>query len=225
MESNVLTICEIPSSIDLEKLKSYVKKYMEPRLEFHDDNPNDGGLSLEAKYSEWWTARASSGKRVGMGSGGTDVKTSNNEGIDVMCVLMNKRISGEKSLVQNFKNSGSDLDTLFKTKNYETAVKLYMEGFKKKLNIEKEKHDLSDMYIMAYISTKTDISICCFKIDLSVIEAVKPCKATNVNITINGIIDNKYGTSTLYKSKKRVELRLSIKCLDDPLTVKIYSRV
>ena len=67
MESNVLTICEIPSSIDLEKLKSDVKKYMEPRLEFHDDNPNDGGLSLEAKYSEWWTARSSSGKRVGMG--------------------------------------------------------------------------------------------------------------------------------------------------------------
>ena len=47
-----------------------------------------------------------------------DIQTSSNEGIDAMCVVMNKsNTSNEKSLMQNFKTAGENLDTLFREKN------------------------------------------------------------------------------------------------------------
>jgi hypothetical protein len=109
--ANVLTLCEMPKSLDIEKMKELVSSYMKSRTEYYKHK----GRSpfVEDEFSEYFTAQTTQGTEIGGGSCGMDVKTSINEGIDAMCVIMNGTTSNEKSLMQNFSSSGANLDTLF----------------------------------------------------------------------------------------------------------------
>lgn len=85
------------------------------------------------------------------------------------------------------------------------------------------------MYILAYISTEIDIYIVCLKINILRIPFVtsggfvEGKKDNYVNINVNNFIDSNIGKVTLYKSKKRVELRLKKKLLQEKYVHKIYS--
>ena len=113
-EEKILEICPIPSSIDLEKLKYEVKKYIESRADFYKETKRN--LYVEDEFSEYWLAKVSNGTEIGKGNCKMDVKTSDNEGIDAMCVIMNNNNSNEKSLKQGFTSGGNNLDNLFLTK-------------------------------------------------------------------------------------------------------------
>ena len=221
----VLELCPIPESIDLAKLSEYVNTYMIARSEFYKETGRN--LYIEDEFSEWWVAKASSGVQIGKGSEGTDVKTSINEGVDAMCVIMNKTQSNEKSLIQNFSESGIDLDSLFKDKKDKEAVDKYMAVYKTKLESVQTKHSLTALYILAFISTQTEIHLCCFKLHLDRISTVASTGFTEAgkNIRITGFIDNSLGLVCLYKSKKRVELRLKKECITHEHARKIYTTV
>jgi hypothetical protein len=225
---NVLTLCPIPKSINIDKIKEDTSNYMVSRINYYKHK----GRSpyLEDEFSEYFTANASDGSEIGNGHCGMDVKTKHNEGIDAMCVIMNKDISNEKSLIQNFKSSGSNLDTLFKEQKDTEAVMLFMNDYSKKLEQVKKDKNLNELYILAYISTDRDIYIACFKLNISRIASVKSGgfvkgkKEDNyVNIIVDNFIDSKIGKVTLYKSKKRVELRLKKELLQEENVYKIYS--
>ncbi len=223
----VLTLCPLPESVNKDILTEEINKYMKPREEYY--KYKNRSPYVEDEFSEYFTAMASGGCEIGSGHCGMDVKTKNDEGIDAMCVIMNNNISNEKSIIQNFASSGSDLDTLFKEKKDDEAVGLFMNDYKKKLENVKENKNLKDLYILAFISTDTDINIACFKIDIEKITFVKSGgfvegkKGNYVNILIDNFIDSNIGKVTLYKSKKRVELRLKKKLLQEEHIYKIFS--
>ena len=225
--SPVLTLCPLPESFNKDKIEEDIKKYMKPREEYYKHK--NRSPYVEDEFSEYFTARATSGCEIGSGHCAMDVKTKNDEGVDAMCVIMNKDISNEKSIIQNFVSSGSDLDTLFKEKKDHEAVGLFMNDYKKKLEKVKENKNLKDLYILAFISTDTDIYIACFKIDIEKITFVKSGgfvegkKENYVNILIDNFIDSNIGKVTLYKSKKRVELRLKKQLLQEEHVYKIFS--
>jgi len=219
----VLELCPIPESINQNKLKEYITEYMEPRIKFYKDT--NRSYSIEDEFSEWWISNASSGCQVGKGHEATDVITSNNEAIDVMCVIMNNTQSNEKSLIQNFKESGNNLDALFENKEYNSAISLYTTDLKKKLTDVCSKYDLHNMYILAYITMGNEVYIVCFKYNISLLDRVVSigCTMGKKSINMGNFINSNIGNVKLYKSKKRVELRLTKKCIsDNPYAIKIY---
>ena len=68
-----------------------------------------------------------------------------------MCVIMNNNISNEKSLIQNFTSSGSNLDVLFTEQKDDDAIKLFMCDYMKKLEKIRDSKKLSDLYICRYL--------------------------------------------------------------------------
>lgn len=219
----VLEPCKIPASVDIEYLKHNVQQYMESRKEFYKETGRKP--YIEDEFSEYWIAKASKGVQIGMGSGGMDVKTSIGEGIDVMCVIMNSNGTNEKSLMQNFSNAGADLDTLFREKKGDEALLLYLNGYADKIKGTKDKHTLNDLFILSFVSTQTSVYVICFKLNIDQVKNVKSTGFTKAekNITTVNYIDELYGNVKLYKSKKRLELRLSKSCLDYSHAIKLYS--
>jgi hypothetical protein len=220
--SNVLEICQIPNNVNVIQLTKMVKEYMTSRLEFY----NNTGRSpyIEDEFSEWWTQRASAGTHIGKGSVGMDVKTGTSDGIDVMCVIMNKNTSNEKSLMQKFEGDGGvNLDSLFIEKKGKEALDFYINNYYKKLSNCAKVHNLNNMYILAFITTKSSVFSVCFKINLDLIKNVSSTGFTlsEKNINTMGFINSEYGIVHLYKSKKRMELRLKKKCILHQYAVKL----
>ena len=158
-----------------------------------------------------------------------DVKTVDNEGIDVMCVILNKNSTNEKSLIQNFSSSGSNLDNLFNKRQDTIAVELFKEQYTTKLNNVKKEKGLADLYILSFVSTNTEVYIVCLKINLENMKYVFSGGFVNkesnscVNINVSNFINSSYGSVKLYKSKKRMELRLKPEVIEHDYSIKLYS--
>jgi hypothetical protein len=221
--SFVLEPCEIPTSICKEYLKESMKEYMISRQNFYKETQRS--LYIEEEFSEWFVEKASSGKQIGKGNQATDVISSKKEGIDVMCVIINKNQTNEKSLIQNFNTCGANLDVLFNEKDDKSAIQLFMDDLKKKLINVKEKHDLTDLYILAYISSQTSIYVSCFKYNIPLMDNVVSCgfSAKGQSIKINGFVEEIWGCVKLYKAKKRIELRINKPILYHPFTILLYT--
>jgi len=227
ISTNVLTLCEIPKSLDIQRIKILISEYIEPRKKYYKSKKRSP--FIEDEFSEFYTAETTGGQEIGSGNCAMDVKTKLNEGIDAMCVIMNKGQSNEKSLMQNFSDSGNNLDKLFFEKNDKEAVELYIKGYSEKLIKCKNEKGLIELYILAFISTNIDIYLVCFTINIENIENcysggfVNPKKDSCVNIIVNNFINKKYGKVNLYKSKKRLELRLLPSILTCKESIKIYT--
>lgn len=143
-------------------------------------------------------------------------------GIDVsVLTLKNNICTNEKSIIQNFSDS-NDLDSLFNTNAGEKAVEIFKNKLTEKYNfkdgIEK------DIYYMIFICENKNVYMSCLKFNpkniqnMKFFEFSKTCK----NIIINNFIDAKIGNVKLYKSKKRLELRLCKDILHHECTVKLF---
>jgi len=226
-DTEVLSLCKIPNSLNIDMLRNSITQYMNSRETYYR-NKNRSPF-IEDEFSEYYTAEATNGIEIGGGSCGMDVKTGSSEGIDTMCVIMNKSHSNEKSLIQNFSSSGDNLDNLFKEKKDDEALKLFVDEYYKKLENVKKDKNLTDLFIIAFISTDKDVYIVCFKINLHNIKHVKSGGFVNkqkdlcVNIIVSNFINSTYGNVKLYKSKKRMELRLLPSVLKSEYAIKIWS--
>lgn len=223
--SNVIEICETPEYIDMTLLKSLVSAYLAPRIPFYTET--GGNMFIEDEFSEYFMAKASNGLQIGKGHCPMDVKTSNGDGIDAMCVCLNGNQTNEKSIIQNFAESGRALDGLFADKKDVEAVTLYMADLKKKWNQVKIDKELEDLYYSCFISTKTNVYFATLKINPSAIDDVESAgfragSTGDKNILFRNFIDSSIGIVTLYKSKKRIELRLTRAIIESEYTVKLY---
>ena len=147
---NVLQICEIPKSINIDILKNLLDEYMKPRISFYNEMKRN--YFIEDEFSEYFISKSCEGIVIGSGNCGMDVKSKYNEGIDVMCVIMNKKISNEKSIIQNFNSSGSNLDNLFIENKDNESVELFMTNYLKKLEKVKIDKNLNELYIISFIN-------------------------------------------------------------------------
>jgi hypothetical protein len=223
---NILTpVLPIELDINYDLLSSYVKDYITPRKEYYNDSVSNN-LELESGFSEWWIKKASNGKKIGDGNCPMDVVTGSGKAIDTMCLCLNGSISNEKSIMQNFNKSGNYLDSYFLEKNENRAVSLYINDYIYKIkNFSlNNKISLNNLYYAIFISTNESIYLSCFKINIGFIKNIKADGFTKQckSIKIKNFIDDKYGNVKLYKSKKRLELRISKNVLNNFNTIKLY---
>jgi len=220
--THVLEIAPLPEGLDLVAMRKMIQDYLSHRLEFYKEA--ERSLFVEDEFSEWFIEKVTSGKQIGKGHIAMDVKTGAGDGVDVFCIIMNKSESNEKSLIQNFKETGKDLDILFKEQKFEEAIKMFMVNYKDKLDQVIRTKAMRDLYYLGFISTVDQVFLVNFKINIDNIQNVGVKKATKggVSIFLKNFINPEHGNVKLYKSKKRVELRLSRAVVEHPHAVSIY---
>jgi hypothetical protein len=208
-----------PEELDIDTLSGMVKEYLQPRLRFYAESKRS--LYIEDEFSEWFIEKTTGGKQVGKGHGAMDVITSANNGVDVFCIIMNKYISNEKSLMQNFQTCGKDLDTLFSEGKYDDAVRAYMDNYKVKLA---KLEGMESNYYVGFISNASGVYLVTFKIipEHSDAVGVKQISQKYTSIILRNFINPAYGVVNLYKAKKRLELRLLPGILSHPNCVKLF---
>ena len=225
-DNYVLEPCNIKEIIDdsnKEELEKRLKKeYLTDfRMEFYKSTSTKN-LKLEDDYMEFITAKCIGGSWVGEGHCPIDI-TKNDKGIDVLCVCLNGNRTNEKSIMQNFTNCGNKLDTLFEACEYQEALSLYTKQYHKKLLEAKETNKIEKLYYLAFISTSVNVYMSVFKINLDSILKIKYDSITEKkkSIRFKGFIDDKLGFTTLFKSKKRLEIRLYKEILNSVNTIKL----
>jgi len=224
----VLELVPLPACIQVDSLKEVVKNYLAPRMDIIRRFRKSPNLAIEDDFSEWWMTDATQGKWIGGGSCPMDLISKSKEGFDAMCVCINGAQSNEKSIIQNFSTSGDALDTYFKENKHQEALDLFRKDLEVKwANVETEK-ELSAMYYACFISNTKSVYLAVFQIhknNLKMIESDGFCGTGEVNksIKVKGFIDPEHGRVTLYKSKKRMELRLTRDLLKHANVIELFS--
>jgi hypothetical protein len=197
------------------------------------EGQNQKSVYLEKKQCEQWIVQSLGLKPVGEGSYPIDGIDKNSVGYDVSTVNWgvtktgkNKTETGEKSLSQkfsdsNFGNEEDTLDELFKNKkfteilnNWKTILKnkwnntIKEKSLKKIILINLVKHSvLNKMYILGLQINPENIDQC-------EIKPPKILKKTNkkpkepASVHVSNFISDELGSIKIYKSKKRIELRI-----------------
>lgn len=220
-KSNILEPCEILDFINIDILKKYVKTDIDGNKEYYDDCNKTYKIS-NPKKAEWILSKAIPGsKLVGDGNKYIDIEI-NNIGIDVSVLTLNNNYTNEKSIMQNFANS-NDMDSLFDIEN----INKVFDVFKKTLCNKYKKDDnsnIKDIYYLIFICKNQNVYLSCLKFNSEYIDEIKYSKLSKMckTLTITNFIDEKYGNVILYKSKKRLELRLSKDIINNARSIKIF---
>jgi hypothetical protein len=209
--------------INTQKLIECLKKdYLtDGRMEYYKSTSTQN-INLEDGFMEFITAKCINGERVGEGHCPIDV-VKDDKGIDVLCVCLNRILTNEKSIMQNFSKCGNNLDSLFDTCKYQEALSLFTKEYYKKLFNAKKTKNIRKLYYLAYISTDVNVYMSVFKINLAGILNIKYKNITKQkkSIQFKGFIDDKFGITTLFKSKKRLEIRLNKDILNCYNTIRL----
>ena len=185
-------------------------------------------IQIPKEHLEQWFVQALQVEAVGAGSYPIDILKPNEWGADVKmlsCKLLQngslgRSQSGETSLAQKFKLTGTNLDEAFKKKEFNLIINGWIDILYQKLNAVKKEKDIDKLYYFFFLrGTEKESYICAFEINTDAINNTVITLKENVkakeSIYLNGLIDEKYGTGKIYKAKKRLELRLKPKNLYD----------
>jgi hypothetical protein len=223
MSTYVLEPCPLPECFNKDLLKERLPIYFsEERREV-----NPGNLKIESDYSEYWTAKATGGKRVGAGSEGTDVITPAGEGIDATCLcIASGNSTNEKSLRQGLVDSKA-LAICFDgpRKSAENAAVMFREKFGEKLVEVITKFSLKVLYLLVFVSSKETVRLICFRYNVENTKNISTPGFTQEgkSIYLDNIIDKTYGKTMLYSSKHRIELRLTKAAWEHPYSVEVFT--
>jgi len=183
---------------------------------------NNNALYLEKKQCEQWIVQSLGLKPVGEGSYPIDGIDDKN-GYDVSSLALGqtpktKKMNsqtGEKSLGQkfddeNFGEDGENLDGLFKSKDYVKIISAWKKILKKKWSETIKDQKLENLYLINLISYKPEdkMFIVLLKINYEKLDNISEDKRTDKSVWVKNFIDPKIGDAKIYKSKKRLELRL-----------------
>jgi hypothetical protein len=219
----VLEPCSFLDIINIDTLKKYISKDIDGNKEYFDDRNITYKLS-DPKKAEWILHKSiENSELVGDGNKNIDIILKHKKiGIDVSVLSLTKNMTNEKSVIQNF-TTGNELDNLFLNNKGSEVVEI----FKNKM-IEKYKsvdnENINILYYVIFVCNKQNIYLTCLKanckniINMSFQEFTKTSKSA----IIHNFIDMKYGETKLYKSKKRIELRLNKNMIDEFCSVKLY---
>jgi len=184
---------------------------------------NNTALYLEKKQCEQWVVQSLGLKPVGEGSYPID-GINNKIGYDVSSLALGqtptgkmKKQTGEKSLSQkfedeNFGDENDNLDSLFNSEKYDEIIKAWKNILKKKWEGTIKGQNLNDLYLINLILYKLENKLMIFllKINHNNLDEVTKGKVSpkKTSVWFNNFIDEKFGNVKVYKSKKRVELRI-----------------
>lgn len=211
---------KIFDNTSLQVIKYYIQKalFAQPEILEGQKEPS---IQIPKEHIEQWVVQAIGGIPVGAGNYPIDVMKENQFGADIK--MLNCKVddtgslcascSNESSLLQNFKDTGSELDILFDQKKYAEIAEGWKEMLFHKLSKAMGDNNLPQLYYIFILKGNTTFYICGFSIDVQAIKNVGYGKAGDTNVFLSNFIDDKHGNVKVYKSKKRLELRLYPKYL------------
>ncbi|MCB5397652.1 hypothetical protein [Intestinibacter bartlettii] len=178
-------------------------------------------IQVPKEHIEQWVVQAIGATPVGAGAYPIDVIKPGEFGADIKMLSckvnsygeLSDTTSGETSLAQKFTSAGVDLDTAFAQKNYDAITNDWIEILKAKLNRVTREQCVDKLYYIFILRASTKFHLCAAHININNIDmiATNKDKTTSTSIFLNNVIDDHFGNAKIYKSKKRLELRLKPK--------------
>jgi hypothetical protein len=186
------------------------------------ENQKSLPLQIPKEHLEQWFVQALNVESVGAGSYPIDILKPNDWGADVKMLSckvdkngnLTNGDSGETSLAQKFKETGVSLDTMFKEKRYSEIIDGWIKILQNKLNTVLEEKNISKIYYFFFLrGGERESYLSAFEVDIEKLNNLEITQRDSdekidKSIFLNGFIDPKYGNAKIYKSKKRLELRL-----------------
>jgi hypothetical protein len=212
-------------------IKYYISKslFAEPEPQF---DKSEVSFRVPNEHIEQWIAQSIGGKRIGSGSYPIDLISSDGKfGADVAVVTaktskgkLSIGLSGEKSIGQKFADSEwgdkHSLDELFKSLSISKIAENSNEIFYNKFSIIKKDYpSIEKIYYFFVIIHSQEDRFYLFGLNVDyrskrgIGSPTRKGKKELKNIILDNFIEEKYGEVTIYKSKKRMELRLRTKFL------------
>lgn len=178
-------------------------------------------IQVPKEHIEQWIVQAIGAIPVGAGSYPIDVIKKDEFGADIKMLSckvnasgeLSDTTSGETSLAQKFTSAGVNLDVAFANKEYDTIAKDWANILKSKLNRVKTEQGLDTIYYIFILRASSKFYLCATKVNVDVIDQMTANQnnSTDTSVFVDNVIDDKFGNAKIYKSKKRLELRLKPK--------------
>ena len=187
------------------------------------DEQDLSGIQITKEFLEDWIAQACNLTKIGAGNYPIDVYEPNKYGIDVKFLTakikrdgsFSNSYSNETSLGQNFKGGGSGLDQLFKSKDYDNILKAWIEILNAKVAIPIKDLKLKKIYYFIFVRAGNKISLAIAEVDTKNISNLTTNRSTEKSVFVQDFVEDKYGNVKIYKSKKRMELRVFPRQLEE----------
>tara|TARA_R110000824_G_scaffold401771_1_gene615339 strand:+ start:49237 stop:50100 length:864 start_codon:yes stop_codon:yes gene_type:complete len=195
-------------------------------------------IQVPKEHIEQWFTQSLDVEPVGAGSYPIDIYNSSEHwGADIKMLnikvdvngLVKNNDSGEASLGQNFSGAGIDLDQLFRDKEYEVIKNNWVSLLKGKFESLKKDLPIKKIYYFFILRPSeqvngVDFYFCGAEIDVEKFDSlvVNEARTTKTSVFLTNFLPDDLGNTKIYKSKKRLELRLKPKnWVDQDLAVRI----
>lgn len=212
---SLLELKEIFDDTAIKVIEFYIKKAV-----FSQPEPIAGQsqlpIQVPKEHIEQWVVQAIGARPVGAGNYGVDVIKTGVFGADVKmlsCPMdssgrLKDSDSGETSLAQNFTGTGTSLDQLFENGSYDEILNGWKNIVLTKLQKVKNEQQVHKIYYFFILRAGTSFMLCGMEVDLNQLENLMPGRSVSASLFVDNFIDSNYGNVKVYKSKKRMELRL-----------------
>ena len=204
-------------------LKFFLFKALFSQPELNEDQiPNP--IQIPKEHIEQWMIQCLGAIPVGAGNYPLDIiHIDKKYGADAKMLAWNDKgkVSNETSLGQKFTGTGDDLDIAFKKSNFSNIVSGWSNLLEKKYRkVKKDYEEIDQIYYFFLIRQNNIFHLCGMEIDIDNLKFMGVERTSEKSIWISNFINSKYGETKIYRSKKRIELRLYPNCwIKDDLVI------
>lgn len=178
-------------------------------------------IQIPKEHIEQWVVQAIGAIPVGAGSYPVDIVKPSEFGADIKmlsCKInaygeLSDTTSGETSLAQKFTDAGVNLDIAFANRNYDDIVSDWREILKAKLGRVYMEQGVNKIYYIFILRASNQFYLCATEVNFNEIDMISANRniSTATSVFLDNVIDDNFGNAKIYKSKKRLELRLKPK--------------
>lgn len=213
-----------------EVIKYFIRKSLFSQPEPLPEQ-NARSIQVPKEHIEQWFVQALDVTPIGSGSYPVDIYNTE-EGWAADIKMLNVKLtkkgglsngeSGEASLGQKFEGAGIDLDSMFTAKKYEEIKNSWLRIFSEKIyQVKKDLPEIKEIIYLFILRAGSNFYLVGCAVDIESVSKVTVSESTTEkSVFLDNFIDEKYGKAKIYKSKKRLELRLRPKSwVDDKLAI------
>lgn len=199
-------------------MKYFIKKSLFSQPEILPEQ-SSRAAQIPKEHIEQWFVQALGASPSGAGSYPVDIyDVDKGWAADIKMLnasVLNGKLanadSGEASLGQKFKDVGVDLDSLFNTGKFEEIRKLWLDIIRKKeRKVLEEISGITHIKYLFILRAENSFYLVGCNLDGTKLSdtSVDTNRTTGISVFLHGMIDPDLGNAKIYKSKKRLELRL-----------------
>lgn len=199
-------------------MKYFIKKSLFSQPEILPEQ-SSRAAQIPKEHIEQWFVQALGASPSGAGSYPVDIyDVDKGWAADIKMLnasVLNGKLanadSGEASLGQKFKDVGVDLDSLFNTGKFEEIRELWLDIIRKKeRKVLEEISGITHIKYLFILRAENSFYLVGCNLDGTKLSdtSVDTNRTTGISVFLHGMIDPDLGNAKIYKSKKRLELRL-----------------